>query len=255
MKFVVIKKKTFWLCVVAIVSAIILALDFGGGVSASVYFGYAPRLVPIYSVDTDEKKVAISFDTAWGADKTLNILSILKEYNVNATFFMVGFWVEKYPDMVKAIDEQGIEIGTHSNTHPDFTTLGEEQMKLELSTSIESIEKITGKEVKLFRAPYGAYNNTMLNLTDSMGLKTIQWDVDTLDWKGFSGVDICERVMSKVKNGSIILCHNNSDHILDALPLMLERLLNAGYEVVSVGELIMEDDYYIDNLGIQRKNG
>jgi polysaccharide deacetylase family sporulation protein PdaB len=253
MKFVVIKKRNFWLCIVAIISMVILSIPYNGGVSASVFFGSAPRLVPIYSVETDEKKVAISFDTAWGADKTQGILDILKQYNVNATFFMVGFWVEDYPEMVKAIDEQGIEIGTHSNTHPDFVKLSEEQMKLELSTSIKSIESIIDKEVKLFRAPYGSYNNTMLNLVDKMGIKTIQWDVDTLDWKGLSGSEICERVMSKVKNGSIILCHNNADHVLDALPLMLERLINAGYEICSVGELIMHEDYYIDNLGIQRK--
>jgi len=254
MKFVIIRKRFFILCLVAIISMIMLSINFGGGTSASVFFGNAPRLVPIYSVDTEEKKVAISFDTAWGADKTLDILKILKEYEVNATFFMVGFWVEDYPDMVKAIDEQGIEIGTHSNTHPDFVNLSKEQMELELTTSINSIKNITNKDVKLFRAPYGSYNNTMLNLTDSMGIKTIQWDVDTLDWKGLSGVEICERVMSKVKNGSIILCHNNADHILDALPLLLERLKNSGYDVVSVGELIYQEDYYIDNLGIQRKN-
>ena len=254
MKFVVIKKKFFWLCIVTIVSIIMLSINFQGGASASVFFGQAPRLVPIYSVDTNEKKVALTFDTAWGADKTLKILEILKEYNVGATFFMVGFWVEEYPEMVKAINDQGIEIGTHSNTHPDFTTLGESQMKLELTTSINLIKNITGKEVNLFRAPYGAYNNTMINVASDLNLKTIQWDVDTLDWQGLSGVEICERVMSKVKNGSIILNHNNSDHVLGALPLMLERLLNAGYEVVSVGELIYESDYYIDNLGIQRKN-
>lgn len=254
MKFVIIRKRFFILCLVAIISMIMLSINFGGGASASVFFGSAPRLVPIYSVDTTEKKVAISFDTAWGADKTLDILKILKEYDVNATFFMVGFWVEDYPEMVKAIDEQGIEIGTHSNTHPDFVNLSVDQMELELSTSIDAIKKITNKEVTLFRAPYGSYNNAMLNLTDKMGLKTIQWDVDTLDWKGLSGVEICERVMSRVKNGSIILCHNNADHVLDALPLLLERLLNAGYEVVSVGELIYNDDYYIDNLGVQRKN-
>ena len=227
--------------------------DFQGGASASVFFGNAPRLVPIYSVETEERKVALSFDTAWGADKTLKILETLKEYNVNATFFMVGFWAEDYPEMVKAVSEQNIEIGTHSNTHPDFVKLSESQMELELSTSINTIKNITGKEINLFRAPYGSYNNTMLNLTDKMGLKTIQWDVDTLDWKGLSGTQICERVMSKVKNGSIILCHNNADNILEALPLMLERLINAGYEVVSVGELIIHEDYYIDNLGIQRK--
>ena len=254
MKFVIIKKKSFWLAIIAIISMVMLSIPYEGGASASVFFGSAPRLVPIYSVETNEKKVAMSFDTAWGADKTQGILDILKEYNVNATFFMVGFWVEEYPELVKAIDEQGIEIGTHSNTHPDFVKLSEEQMKLELTTSIDLIKNITGKDVKLFRAPYGSYNNTMLNLTDSMGLKTIQWDVDTLDWKGLSGLEICERVMSRVKNGSIILCHNNADHVLDALPIMLERLINAGYEIVSVGELVIEDDYYIDNLGVQRKN-
>lgn len=254
MKFLVVKKKWLALLLVAIISMVMLSINFGGGASAQVFFGTAPRLVPIYSVDTDEKKVAISFDTAWGADKTLKIIEILKEYGVNATFFMVGFWAEDYPEMVKAVDEAGIEIGTHSNTHPDFTTLSESDMRLELETSIKTITAITGKEIKLFRAPYGAYNNTMLNLTESMGLKTIQWSVDTLDWKGYSGVDICERVMGKVQNGSIILCHNNADHVLDALPLMLERLLNAGYEVCAVGDLIMEEDYYIDNLGIQRKN-
>ena len=254
MKFVIIKKKSFWLAIIAIISMVMLSIPYEGGASASVFFGSAPRLVPIYSVETDGKRVAMSFDTAWGADKTQGILDILKEYNVNATFFMVGFWVEEYPELVKAIDEQGIEIGTHSNTHPDFVKLSEEQMKLELTTSIDLIKNITGKDVKLFRAPYGSYNNTMLNLTDSMGLKTIQWDVDTLDWKGLSGLEICERVMSRVKNGSIILCHNNADHVLDALPIMLERLINAGYEIVSVGELVIEDDYYIDNLGVQRKN-
>jgi len=253
MKFLVVKKKTFWLCVLTIISIVLLSINVQGGASASVFFGQAPRLVPIYSVDTEEKKVAMTFDTAWGADKTLEILKILKEYNANATFFMVGFWVEDYPEIVKAIDEQGIEIGTHSNTHPDMTKLSTSQMELELTTSIESIKKITNKDVTLFRAPYGAYDNTLLNLTDKLGLKTIQWDVDTLDWKGLSGVEICERVMSKVKNGSIILNHNNADHVLDALPLVLERLKNAGYEVVSVGELIFAEDYYINNLGIQRK--
>ncbi|MBE5735906.1 MAG: deacetylase [Clostridiales bacterium] len=254
MKFVIIKKKMLILAVIAVISMVILSIPYEGGASASVFFGTAPRLVPIYSVESDEKKVAISFDTAWGADKTEGILDILKQYDVRATFFMVGFWVEDYPDMVKKIDEQGIEIGTHSNTHPDFVKLSQEQMELELTTSISSIEAITNKPVKLFRAPYGSYNNEMLKLTDSMGLKTIQWDVDTLDWKGLSGTEICERVMSRVKNGSIILCHNNADHVLEALPLMLERLINAGYDVVSVGDLIIEDDYYIDNLGVQRKN-
>ena len=253
MRFLVVKSKTIKYAILVILSAILLSINFGNGAQASVFFGYAPRKVPIYAVETDEKKVAISFDSAWGADKTLKILEILKEYNANATFFLVGFWVEEYPEIVKAIKEQGVEIGTHSNTHPDFVNLSESDMKLELSTSVNLIKNITGDDVKLFRAPYGSYNNTVISTAENMGLTTIQWDVDTLDWKGLSGIDICNRVVNKVQNGSIILCHNNSEHILDALPLVLDRLTNMGYQITSVGDLIIKDNYYVDNLGIQRK--
>lgn len=254
MKFLVLKKRSVFLAVCVLLVAIMLSLNFAGSASASVYFGQVPRLVPIYQVDTNEKKIAITFDSAWGADKTLKILDLLKEYNVNATFFLVGFWVDKYPDMVKAINEQGVEIGTHSNTHPDFATLGAEQMKMELTTSVEKIENITGKKVELFRAPYGSYNNAVINTATDLGLKTIQWSVDTLDWKGLSGTQMLNRVLSKIGNGGIILCHNNSDNILDGLRLILERLTTSGYKFVSVGDLIYKSDYKIDNLGIQRKN-
>ena len=167
---------------------------------------------------------------------------------------MVGFWVDKYPEMVTAIHEAGLEIGTHSNTHPDFAKLSTDQMRLELTTSISKIENITITPVKIFRAPYGSYNNSLIKLSDELNLTTIQWDVDTLDWKGLSGGEIESRVMSRVKKGSIILCHNNSDHILDALPLVLTSLKNAGYKVCAVGDVIYSDNYYIDNLGVQRKN-
>lgn len=253
MKFLVMKKKTILFGFCVILAVIMLSLNIAGEPSASVYLGQVPRLVPIYQVDRNDKKIAITFDSAWGADKTLKILELLKEYNVNATFFLVGFWVDKYPEMVKAIDAQGVEIGTHSNTHPDFNTLGEEQMKLELSTSIEKIKNITGKPVKLFRAPYGSYNNTVINVASGLNLKTIQWSVDTLDWKGLSGSQMLNRVLDKIADGGIILCHNNSDNILDGLRLILERLTKSGYKFVSVGDLIFEEDYKIDNLGIQRK--
>ena len=254
MKFVVLKKNVVKMLLALALVCVCLSVNFVGNSLAVVYFNKVPRLVPIYNVETEEKQVAITFDSAWGADKTLGILELLKEYNVNATFFLVGFWVDKYPDMVKAINDQGVEIGTHSNTHPDFVKLSGEQMRLELTTSMEKIKAITGKDVKLFRAPYGSYNNTVLNTAEGLGLKTIQWDVDTLDWKGLTASTILDRVMSKVKNGSIILCHNNSDNIIDALSLMLNRLTTAGYKITSVGDLIMQDNYYIDHAGVQRKN-
>lgn len=254
MKCFVLKKKQVLFVVVLILTMILLSVNLGTTSAANVYFGYTTRKVPIYNVETEEKKVAITFDSAWGADKTLRILENLKEYGANATFFIVGFWAEEYPDMVKAIAEQGVEIGTHSNTHADFATLSKVQMEQELTTSIDTIKNLTGKDVNLFRSPYGSYNNASMEVAESLGLKTIQWDVDTLDWKGLSGAEITNRVLSKVKNGSIILCHNNSDHILDALPLLLSALKNKGYTITSVGDLILQDNYYIDHAGVQRPN-
>ena len=254
MHFCVIKSRTIKIFVAIVMVMILLAIPFGGQSSAQVFLGYSTRQVPIYHVDTTEKQVAISFDAAWGADKTQGILDILKEFEVNATFFLVGFWVDDYSDMVKAIDAAGCEIGTHSNTHPDMAKLSKATMKQELETSISKIKSVTGKDVKLFRAPFGSYNNALLETADELSLKTIQWDVDSLDWKGLSAQDITSRVCSRVKNGSIILMHNNSDNILDALRLTLNRLKVAGYKITCISDLVYENDYNIDRNGVQHKN-
>ncbi len=251
--FFVVKSRTIKIVVAMLIVVILLTVSFGGVQLAEVFFGYSTRKVPIYSVDTQNKQVAISFDAAWGADKTDGILEILKEYNVSATFFLVGFWVDEYEEEVKKISDAGIEIGTHSESHPDMAKLDAETIKTELTTSIEKIEKITNKKVELFRAPFGSYNNTLLEQAENMGLITIQWDVDTLDWKGLSAQDMCSRVLDKVKNGSIILMHNNSGNILDGLRMILDRLTMQGYEITSVGELVYKDNFEIDRNGVQHK--
>ena len=117
---------------------------------------------PIYSVETDEKKIAISFDAAWGADKTRNILDILDSYEVHATFFLVGFWVEKYPDMVKEIYDRGHEIGNHSQNHPEMSKLSKQQMIQEITSVNEQIEAITGQAPTVFRPPYGDYSDAVV---------------------------------------------------------------------------------------------
>jgi polysaccharide deacetylase family sporulation protein PdaB len=254
MPFCVIKSRTIKFFVAMLVVVVMLGLSIEGGASALVWFGSSTRRVPIYNVDTTEKQVAISFDAAWGADKTLEIIDVLNEYNATATFFLVGFWVDKYPEMVKAIDEAGLEIGTHSNTHPDMVKLSKESMQTELTTCMNKITAITGKEVNVFRPPYGSYNNSLLEVCDSLGLKAIQWDVDSLDWKGLSAGEVTKRVMDRAKNGSIILMHNNADNVVDSARLTLDWLTKSGYKVTSVGELIYNEDYYIDVNGVQHKN-
>ncbi len=253
MPFCVIKSKTIKLFLAMVVVVVLLAISYEGGASAQVWLGSSSRLVPVYSVDREEKQVAISFDAAWGADKTQDIIDVLKEYNCGATFFLVGFWVDKYPEMVKAIDDAGLEIGTHSNTHPDMAKLSESTIRSELETSVSKITAITGKTVELFRPPYGSYNNTLLKTCASLNLIPIQWDVDSLDWKGLSAGEVVKRVCGKVQNGSIILMHNNADNVIDSVRLTLDFLLKSGYKVTSVGDLVYKQDYTIDANGIQHK--
>lgn len=254
MKFMVLKLNDIKKLIIVFVLLALLCINLDGGRAAGVFLGETIRKVPIYSVDTQEAKVAISFDAAWGADKTERIIEICQEYGVKATFFLVGFWVDEHPDLVEKINESGFEIGTHSNTHPDMTKLSAENQKLELQTCIDKIEKITNNQVELFRAPYGAYNNSLIEQADSLGLKTIQWDVDSLDWKGLSAQEITIRILNNVKNGSIILCHNNSDHILEALPIVLDRLQKKGFTITCIGDLVYDDNYIINSQGIQSKN-
>lgn len=253
--FVVIKSRSIKIFIAMLAVMILLTVSFGGVQLAEVFFGYSTRKVPIYSVATDKKQVAISFDAAWGADKTKAIVDVLKEYDVNATFFLVGFWVDENEELVKMLADEGIEIGTHSENHPDMVKLDGETMKNELVSSSQKIEKLTGKKVELFRAPFGSYNDELISKADELGLKTIQWDVDTLDWKGLTASQMCARVVDNVKNGSIILMHNNSDNIIDGLKLILERLTMQGYEITSVGELIYKENYEIDRNGVQHNLG
>lgn len=253
MKILCTKFKSMFSFSMLSVFACMLALVVFLTNSGTIYFGYAKRLVPIYSVETKEKKVALTFDAAWGSDKTEKIVETLKENGVGGTFFLVGFWIEKNEDKVKLIDDAGIDIGTHSSSHPKMSTLSESAMTQELQGSMDLITKITGKEVKFFRPPFGDYNDKLINVATGLGLKTIQWDVDTLDWKGISAEDILARVKASVKNGSIILCHNNSDHILEALPLIIEYLKSEGYKMVNISELVYDSNYIIDNNGLQKQ--
>jgi len=233
-------------------------------VSVSLIYNYAgydrilnvfrnnSRELPIYCVDTPEKKVAISFDAAWGADYTESLLKILKNYDVKTTFFLVGFWVDKYPEMVKRIDEEGHEIGNHSSRHPHMSKLSKEQIIEELAKTSEKIEAITHKKVTLFRPPFGDYNNRLIETSRAMGIQVIQWDVDSLDYKDYGADAIVKRVLSKVKNGSIVLFHNNATYTADALPIILENLQKEGYKIVPVSELIYKENYYIDHTGMQK---
>lgn len=211
----------------------------------------ATKSLPIYSVAREDKKIAISFDCAWGTEYTDTLLRYLAQNDIKCTFFAVQFWVEKNPEYAKKIVDAGHELGTHSRTHSYMSKLNEAEIKDELLTSMNAIEKVTGQKTNLFRAPYGDYDNLLIDTATGMGLYTIQWDVDSLDWKNLSATEIALRVVNGVKSGSIILCHNNGLHTAEALPMIFSTLKNRGYEFVPIGELIYKKDYTIDPTGKQ----
>ena len=217
-------------------------------------FATSERKLPIYCVENNKKQIAISFDAAWGADDTDQLISILKTYKVKATFFVVGAWVDKYPDEVKKLGEAGHRVENHSNSHPYMTKLSSDKMVSELKICNQKIKDITGREPVLFRPPYGDYNNAVIEAVQSVNMYTIQWSVDSLDWFESATPDsIIKNVTEKATDGSIILMHNDAEHTPAALPTILKALQDQGYEFVLIEDLIYKDNYEIKHDGTQRK--
>lgn len=221
--------------------------------NASVSSNVNGRELPIYCVDTKEKKVALSFDAAWGNEDTKAILDILEKQKVHVTFFMTGGWVEAYPEDVKAILAAGHDLGNHSENHKNMSQLSEEECREEIMKVHEKVKKLTGYDMFLFRPPYGDYDNKVITVAKECGYYAIQWDVDSLDWKDY-GVDSIIRTVTEHKHlgcGSIILCHNGAKYTAEALDAMITELKEQGYEIVPVSQLIIREDYHMDHEGRQ----
>lgn len=214
------------------------------------------KKLPIYSVETSKKVVSITFDSAWGTEDLDCILKTLKSQNVKACFFATGEWITKYPDAIKKILADGHEIGSHGDAHKHMNTLSLDSCKEEIRLCHEKMQKLTGKEMTLFRPPYGEYNDTVLEAAKACGYYTIQWDVDSLDWKNYGTTNIINTVVrhKNLKNGSIILLHNGTKYTAQALPIILEQLKEKGYQMVPLSELILKSNYSIDPNGRQIPN-
>lgn len=214
------------------------------------------RQLPIYCVQREDRTVALSFDAAWGNEDTQTLIDIFQRYQVKVTFFVVGEWVDKYPESVKALADAGHEVMCHSNDHAHFNALSADQITADINTCCDKIAALTGKRPTLFRPPYGEYDDHVVTTVRAMGLEVIQWDVDSLDWKDYDAATITERVTSKVAPGSIVLFHNAALHTPEALPAILDTLLREGYEIVPVSQLILPgtygEDYTIDHTGRQK---
>lgn len=212
----------------------------------------AKRELPIYMVDTQDKKIALTINCAWINDDISSILETLDKYNVKLTFFIVGDWVDKYPDSVNQIYLAGHEIANHSNTHPHVNKLSYEENINEINLCSEKVKKITGNPTTLYRGPYGEYNNTVIEAAKYTNHQTIQWNIDTLDYKGLTREEMYNRIEKGLCPGSIVLMHSGAENTANALPYIIEKLLEKEYEIVTVSDLIYTDNFYIDIQGKQK---
>ena len=245
---IAVKKALRWAC--AFITLFATAAVAASTQSHEVFFA-ASRRIPVYSVENGKKTIALTFDAAYGADKTSAIMDVLESEGVDATFFLVGFWVKNFPDKAKEIADRGFEIGTHSNVHGHMSRMSASAISEDLSASIERIKATTGITPTVFRAPYGEYDDKVISVAEELGLITVQWSVDSLDWKNISRVTVVQRVVNKAHSGAIVLMHNNSDFVVEALPEIIACLKADGYEFCRVGDMIYRSNYYVDNSGRQ----
>ena len=209
------------------------------------------RQLPVYSVQRDDKVVALSFDAAWGNEDTQTLIDILDKYDIHATFFVVGDWVDKYPESVKALSDAGNEVMNHSSHHAHFSQLNDSEIVSDITACNEKIAAVTGETPGLFRCPYGEYDDHVISAVNGMGMTAVQWDVDSLDWKGISADEIKSRVLKNVSPGSIVLFHNAAENTPQALPGIIESLIADGYRIVPISQMLLSGDYTIDHTGRQ----
>lgn len=220
----------------ALASVVVLLYMDGGEAPAA-----APRdNIPIYSVKTGGSQIALTFDAAWGCERTPKLLDAFDEYGIKVTFFVTGMWADANPEALREIADRGHEIGNHSYTHKDFATLSDADMVKELDRASDAIERVTGRRPTLFRAPYGSWNARIVDVVCGQQFDFIQWDVDSLDWKGLTAGAMEARVLPRVQPGSIVLFHNDGQHTPEAIGPIIANLREKGFEFVTVTELVGE---------------
>lgn len=237
---------------ILLVAATITAGIFGTQ-QLALHAAASDKSLPIYSVEIEDqqKLISLGINCAWGSSDMPALLDALDDAGVKATFFFVGSFVDRYPDVVEEIYERGHELANHSDTHADLTTLDAAGIEAEIEGCSDKIEAITGERPTLFRCPSGAYNNLAVDTARDLGYEVIQWSVDSLDWKSLTLPEMEERILPNLTYGDILLFHSGTDYTAAALPTLIDEIEAMGYSFVTVGELIYPDSENIDVTGRQ----
>lgn len=233
-------------CVMVGVFALVITMNT---MTTAVQTVATQRLIPIYYVDKTEKVCSISFDAAWGNEQTETLLDILDENDVKTTFFLVGNWVEKYPDSVKDIADRGHDVGNHSSTHAHMSQISKSEKMKEIEDCNNKIKALTGKTPTLFRPPYGEYDNSVVTASTDCKMYCVQWNIDSLDWKDPTPQDMVQRIEKRLCPGSIILLHNGAKNTPEALPHIIKAIKAQGYKIVPISQLLLKGGYTTDHEG------
>ncbi len=253
MRIFVVKKWTL------IRAAVFVLLVVGAIIYTQVAFGGASPVssqseaMPVCRVSTDEKVVALTFDTAFGDDDyTDQILEVLKNESASATFFVMGLWANENQDTVKAIANAGVEVASHSMNHERYPDLSSSEILKDASDAADLIFQLTGYDTKIIRMPYGAFDTVSISALEQEGYVPVKWSLDSKDWKGLGADKITDGVLSKVKSGDIIMFQNNMAATPQALGDIILGLRENGYKIVKLSDLLMEDGYIVDSQGTQK---
>lgn len=194
--------------------------------------------VAIYRGNPNRRMVALTFDATYGDNQTYELLEILRNNNIKATFFLSGIWLINYPQLARAIAAEGHEIGNHSYTHPHMPMISMQEVINQVTRTEALIRNITGQDPYLFRPPFGEYTQALLNQLASLGYVTIMWTIDSLDWKNPGADAIVARVVDNAEPGAIILMHQSAPDTLQGLQSMIDQLRDQGYEFGTVTQVI-----------------
>ncbi|MCG7410548.1 polysaccharide deacetylase family sporulation protein PdaB [Paenibacillus sp. ACRRX] len=233
-------KRVFFLIVAALFAAGVVYVESD---NITVFSEGSPSA--IYSIPTDKKVVALTFDISWGDKRTQPILDILQQKDLKkATFFLSSPWSKTHTDTVKKMVEAGYEIGSHGHKHVNYSSLNDDEIRKQISTAHQMLSEITGKEPNLIRMPNGDFDKRVLRIAEQLNYKVIQWDTDSLDWKNIGADNITKRVIDRAHPGDIILMHasDSSKQTHLALPAIIDQLRAKGYEFVTVSELIQQTE-------------
>jgi len=217
--------------------AIVLAMVLGMSLPVTT----AAEQAPCRRHENSERKIALTFDDGPHPTYTAEILDILEEYGIKATFFVIGSNCEAHPEVLRRAIRDGHEIGNHTYSHPHLTKIKEEKLTREVEKTESVLFELGAYRTRLFRPPEGVYSETVSKTVAAFGYIPILWTVDTEDWRLPPAKTIAETVLSHTEPGVIILCHDyvsGKSKTPDALRIFIPELLRRGYVFVTVSELL-----------------